>query len=125
MSAGSAVQVDVAPAAENQAPFQLRGNSFTMMVLKVIDPASPEFLPQLEAKVRQAPNFFRNAPVVLDFEDVAGGGSGLDLKGFDAELKVISGRASSIEELHRIMAATGLDPAQWLPLFQGHSEASS
>src|SRR5208282_4781859 len=28
----------------------------------------------------------------------------LDLKGFDAELKVISGRASAIEELHRIMS---------------------
>ena len=41
----------------------------------------------------------------------------LDLKGFDAELKVISGRASSVEELHRIMAKTGPDPARWLPEF--------
>jgi type IV secretion system protein VirB4 len=41
----------------------------------------------------------------------------LDLKGFDAELKVISGRASSVEELHRIMANTGPDPARWLPVF--------
>ncbi|MCW2236105.1 septum site-determining protein MinC [Azospirillum canadense] len=56
--------------AERDVPFQLRGNSFTMMVLKVIDPASPEFFPQLSVKVRQAPNFFRNAPVVLDFEEL-------------------------------------------------------
>ena len=41
----------------------------------------------------------------------------LDLKGFDTELKVISGRASSVEELHRIMAKTGPDPARWLPEF--------
>jgi len=41
----------------------------------------------------------------------------LDLKGFDAELKVISGRASSVEELHRIMAKAGPDPAHWLPVF--------
>lgn len=41
----------------------------------------------------------------------------LDLKGFDAELKVISGRASSVEELHRILATTGPDPARWLPVF--------
>lgn len=41
----------------------------------------------------------------------------LDLRGFDAELKVISGRASSVEALHRIMAETGSDPAQWLPEF--------
>jgi type IV secretion system protein VirB4 len=42
----------------------------------------------------------------------------LNLKGFDAELKVISGRASTVEELHRIMSETGPDSAQWLPLFQ-------
>ncbi len=42
----------------------------------------------------------------------------LNLKGFDAELKVISGRASTVEELHRILPTTGPDPAQWLPVFQ-------
>ena len=42
----------------------------------------------------------------------------LNLKGFDAELKVISGRASAIEELHRILSETGPDPAKWLPVFQ-------
>jgi type IV secretion system protein VirB4 len=42
----------------------------------------------------------------------------LNLKGFDAELKVISGRASTVDELHRIMSETGPDPAQWLPVFQ-------
>lgn len=42
----------------------------------------------------------------------------LNLKGFDAELKVISGRASTVDELHRILSQTGPDPAQWLPVFQ-------
>ena len=42
----------------------------------------------------------------------------LDLKGFEAELKVISGRASTVEALHRVMEQTGPDPAQWLPVFQ-------
>jgi type IV secretion system protein VirB4 len=42
---------------------------------------------------------------------------GLDLRGFDAEIKVISGRASTVEELHRVMAETGPDPARWLPVF--------
>jgi type IV secretion system protein VirB4 len=42
----------------------------------------------------------------------------LNLKGFDAELKVISGRASTVDELHRIMSETGPDPARWLPVFQ-------
>jgi type IV secretion system protein VirB4 len=42
----------------------------------------------------------------------------LDLKGFDAELAVISGRASSVERLHRIMEEAGPDPEKWLPVFQ-------
>jgi type IV secretion system protein VirB4 len=41
----------------------------------------------------------------------------LDLKGFDAELAVISGRASEVQRMHRIMSATGSEPAAWLPEF--------
>ncbi|HTD58110.1 MAG TPA: VirB4 family type IV secretion/conjugal transfer ATPase, partial [Solirubrobacteraceae bacterium] len=41
----------------------------------------------------------------------------LDLKGFDAELAVISGRASSVERLHTILAQVGTDPVRWLPEF--------
>jgi type IV secretion system protein VirB4 len=42
----------------------------------------------------------------------------LDLKGFDEELAVISGRASEVDRLHRIIAEVGEEPAQWLPGFQ-------
>jgi type IV secretion system protein VirB4 len=42
----------------------------------------------------------------------------LDLKGFDGELKVISGRASSVERLHLLMDRVGPDPADWLPIFE-------
>jgi len=41
----------------------------------------------------------------------------LDLKGFDAELAVISGRASEVECMHRLMEECGADPALWLPPF--------
>ncbi|MEO8064755.1 MAG: VirB4 family type IV secretion/conjugal transfer ATPase [Pseudomonadota bacterium] len=41
----------------------------------------------------------------------------LDLKGFDSELKVISGRASSVEALRRIMVEVGPEPERWLPVF--------
>ena len=34
----------------------------------------------------------------------------LDLKGFDAELAVISGRASEVQRMHRLMSATGSEP---------------
>ena len=50
---------------------------------------------------------------------------GLDLKGFDAELKVISGRASTVEELYRLMARTGAEPERWLPEFMATSQEGS
>lgn len=41
----------------------------------------------------------------------------LDLKGFGAELKVISGRASSVEALQILMAKVGTEPEHWLTEF--------
>jgi type IV secretion system protein VirB4 len=43
----------------------------------------------------------------------------LDLQGFEAELAVISGRASQVARMHRIIAERGSDPEQWLPIFMG------
>jgi type IV secretion system protein VirB4 len=48
----------------------------------------------------------------------------LDLKGFDAELAVISGRAAEIERLHRILAEVGPDPEAWLPRFSATAARS-
>jgi type IV secretion system protein VirB4 len=41
----------------------------------------------------------------------------LDLKGFDAELAVISGRASTVERMARLIEEHGPNPAAWLPPF--------
>jgi len=41
----------------------------------------------------------------------------LDLKGFDAELAVISGRAGEVKRMYQIMSTTGPDPTAWLPQF--------
>jgi type IV secretion system protein VirB4 len=41
----------------------------------------------------------------------------LDLKGFEGELAVISGRRHSIEQMHQMMRAVGAEPIQWLPVF--------
>ncbi len=56
---------------EREAPYQLRGTSFTMMVLRLIDPEAPGFFSQLSAKLDQAPNFYANAPVILDLDGLA------------------------------------------------------
>src|SRR5262249_27710857 len=45
----------------------------------------------------------------------------LDLRGFEPELAVISGRARQVERMHRIMAEQGQDPARWLPVFMNHN----
>lgn len=41
----------------------------------------------------------------------------LDLKGFDAELQVISGRTSQVQRMHQIIASSSADPDDWLPRF--------
>jgi type IV secretion system protein VirB4 len=41
----------------------------------------------------------------------------LDLKGFDAELAVISGRADEVRRMHQLISAVGSDPDAWLPEF--------
>jgi type IV secretion system protein VirB4 len=41
----------------------------------------------------------------------------LDLKGFDAELAVISGRRSSVELVNDLIGLYGEDPQDWLPRF--------
>jgi type IV secretion system protein VirB4 len=48
----------------------------------------------------------------------------LDLQGFDEELRVISGRRSSVEQLHRLMEEAGDAPEQWLPRFMSEARSS-
>ena len=42
----------------------------------------------------------------------------LNLRGFEYELNVISGRIANIEVMNRIIAEVGDDPALWLPRFR-------
>ncbi len=46
----------------------------------------------------------------------------LDLKGLDAELAVISARASTLAEVGTLISATGPDPERWLPIFRAAHE---
>jgi type IV secretion system protein VirB4 len=41
----------------------------------------------------------------------------LDLKGFDGELRVISGRTQEVHRMHQIIAEVGSDSKEWLPRF--------
>lgn len=46
--------------------FSLKGGFFTLTSLQILHSDLSELADQLEAKVKQAPNFFRHAPIVLD-----------------------------------------------------------
>lgn len=54
--------------------FDLRGGSFTALVLNLVDLKDPGFFQWLLDKIAQAPNFYRNAPVVLDLDGLADAG---------------------------------------------------
>jgi len=59
---------------EEPQAFKLRGGSFTLLVLQLIDLKNPNFFQWLLDKIAQAPNFYRHAPVVLDLEGLADSG---------------------------------------------------
>ncbi len=49
----------------------------------------------------------------------------LDLRGFDAEMKVLSGRSSTVNELLTLIDEYGTDPDQWLPRLLGERSVNS
>ncbi len=52
--------------AANGLPFQIRGSLQTLLALKILRPDDPAFFTALVEKVAHAPDFFRDAPLVLD-----------------------------------------------------------
>jgi septum site-determining protein MinC len=48
--------------------FQLKGGMFTLTTLHIINNDVAQLKAQLSEKIKQAPNFFSNAPVVLDLK---------------------------------------------------------
>lgn len=52
-------------------PFQIRGRFLTAIAIRVeSDPASPAFHDALDEQLKQTPQFFGDAPVVVDFERI-------------------------------------------------------
>ena len=62
-------KVDGAPVSVAQKPLQVRGRSFTAVVIKLTGAVDATFFGALEALMRQAPHFFVNAPLVIDLAD--------------------------------------------------------
>ena len=51
--------------------FQIRGQSYTLITLRVVDPDSHQFFMELHKEIGRAPEFFKNAPVVIDVGPIA------------------------------------------------------
>lgn len=60
-----------APKGDEQVPVQIRGGMITSIILRIRDPKSLKVYSMLADRIAQAPNFFRNAPVVMDLQDLA------------------------------------------------------
>ena len=73
LSVQSVSPKDEGPAASvTTTPLQVRGRSFTAVVLRLTGEADQAFYDALDALMRQAPHFFVNAPLVLDLEQADG-----------------------------------------------------
>ena len=52
-------------------PFQVRGSLQTILALRLMAPGDPDFFALLLDKIAHAPDFFRDAPIVLDVAPIA------------------------------------------------------
>lgn len=51
--------------------FQIRGQLYTLVNLRVVEPDDHQFFMELHKEIGRAPDFFRNAPVVIDVGPIA------------------------------------------------------
>ncbi|MDR3439755.1 septum site-determining protein MinC [Telmatospirillum sp.] len=92
-------------------PFQIRGTSFTLLALKVLDPRDPAFFDRLASTLALAPGFYRNAPIILDLGALVRDDP-VDLTAFCAELRALSltpvGIQGATADWERVAQAAGL-----------------
>ncbi|MEO1018340.1 MAG: septum site-determining protein MinC [Pseudomonadota bacterium] len=67
-------------------PFQVRGTLQTVLVLRITNIDDPEFVPLLVDKIAHSPDFFRDAPLVIDVGAIAST-EPIDLRKFAVELR--------------------------------------
>lgn len=68
-------------ASEDMPPFELKGSLFTLTVLHLFQMSRTAIERHLVEKVKQAPGFFNNTPVVIDLEGMADSPDDLDFNG--------------------------------------------
>jgi septum site-determining protein MinC len=51
--------------------FQIRGQLYTLITLRVVEPEDHQFFMELHKEIGRSPDFFKNAPVVIDVGPIA------------------------------------------------------
>lgn len=99
-------------ASEDSPPFELKGSLFTLTVLHLFHPDRTTIERHLEEKVRQAPGFFSNTPVVIDLDGLVNVTDGVDFSGLYQLLRghgmVPVGIRNGTAELQEIARQAGL-----------------
>ena len=72
---------------EDPPPFELKGSLFTLTVLRLFQADRAAIEGYLTEKVKQAPSFFNNTPVVIDLEGLADAKESADFKGLHELLR--------------------------------------
>ncbi len=78
-------------ASENAPPFELKGSLFTLTVLHLFQLDRVAIERHLAEKVKQAPNFFNNTPVVIDLEGLVEPPNGMDGVDFNGLYELLRG----------------------------------
>lgn len=71
----------------SQNAFQLKGSILTLTVLQLLQADMNPFVSQLSALVKSTPNFFRNAPIIIDLEKLADRHDNIDFEQLKDELR--------------------------------------
>lgn len=65
---------------EKNSAFQLKGGLYTLTSLQLFSTDLPLILQFLDSKIKQAPKFFQNAPVVIDLQKINQSHTSMDFK---------------------------------------------
>ena len=76
---------------ENTPPFELKGSLFTLTVLHLFQLDRAAIERHLAEKVKRAPSFFNNTPVVIDLEGLAEPRNGMDGVDFNGLYELLRG----------------------------------
>jgi len=66
---------------------QLKGSLFTLTVLQIFDQDILRVTNQVQEKIEQTPNFFQNAPIVIDVQHLPPDTKSFDFTALNAELR--------------------------------------